>query len=279
MRRKGTLHQYESDGNPTRPILDHELASAIESLQSSTATIEEQCKILEAQKATLLKLKALDKPNLNVEHARNERRRKEGQEKVRLDVAVCITNPHEKLFTDMPYQIDDISTYIGDQLAECQKELDMDKTSLSDYLADRFSSDDQILSRLPGLVAKIVIEPDGSDDEKSIDQWCKAIVSFRTGEIKARVDTVFLSSLANGGKNGHAGASEADLLERKTALQAEMEDLHSEIASVAEMVVEHEMRKPMNEIKERRDRDILQARGAWLNYVRMIDIVLTLRTD
>lgn len=88
MKKKGLLHQYESDGEPIRPILDHEIASAIESLQISTAAIEEQCKVLEAQKDALMKLKALDKPNLNVEHVRNERRRKEGQEKARLDVSV-----------------------------------------------------------------------------------------------------------------------------------------------------------------------------------------------
>jgi hypothetical protein len=46
-----------------------------------------------------------------------------------------------------------------------------------------------------------------------------------------------------------------------------MEELHSEIASVAEMVVEHELRKPMNEMKVRKDREVTQARGAWLNYV------------
>lgn len=89
MRKKNLLHQYESDGEPVRPILDHEIASAIESLQSSTAAIEAQSKVLEAQKDALTKLKALDKPNMDVEHAGNERRRKEGQEKARLDVAVC----------------------------------------------------------------------------------------------------------------------------------------------------------------------------------------------
>jgi hypothetical protein len=88
LKKKGLLHQYESEGEPVRPLLDQEIASAIESLQSSTAVIEEQCKVLEAQKSALMRLKALDKPNLNVEHARNERRRKEGQEKARLDVSV-----------------------------------------------------------------------------------------------------------------------------------------------------------------------------------------------
>jgi hypothetical protein len=90
LRKRGLLHQYESEGEPVRPILDHEIASAIESLQNSTAAIEAQSKVLEGQKDALMKLKALDKPNLDVEHARNERRRKEGQEKARLDVAVYI---------------------------------------------------------------------------------------------------------------------------------------------------------------------------------------------
>lgn len=89
LKKKGLLHQYESEGEPIRPILDHEIAAAVESLKSSTTAIEEQCKVLEAQKDALMKLKALDKPNMDVEHARNERRRKEAQEKARLDVSVC----------------------------------------------------------------------------------------------------------------------------------------------------------------------------------------------
>jgi hypothetical protein len=90
LKKRGLLHQYESEGEPIRPILDHEITSAIESLQSSTVAIEAQSKILERQKDALMRLKALDKPNLDAEHARNERRRKEGQEKARLDVAVCV---------------------------------------------------------------------------------------------------------------------------------------------------------------------------------------------
>jgi hypothetical protein len=134
-------------------------------------------------------------------------------------------------------------------------------------LSERLASDDQILSKLPGIVSKLVAELEQSGDEKSIDQWCKAIVSFRTGEIKARVDAVYLNSLPDGSSNGSSDTPGEELKERKAALQAEMEELHSEIASVAEMVVEHELRKPMNEMKERKDREVTQARGAWLNYV------------
>ncbi|KAJ4291729.1 hypothetical protein N0V90_009624 [Kalmusia sp. IMI 367209] len=250
LRKKGILHQYEAEEEPIRPILDHELASAIDSLQTSTAAIEEQCRVLEAQKDALMKLKGLDKPNLEVEHLRNERRRKEHQEKARLDGAV-----------------NDVSTTINEQLADTQRDIEAEKSTLKSYLAERLASDDQILSRLPGIVSQIVTEPEISEDEKSIDQWCKAIVSYRTAEIKAKVDAVYLTSLGSYAPDDLPQASEDDLREQKAALQAELEDLHSEIASVAEMVVEHELRKPMLDMRERKERETVQARSAWLNYV------------
>lgn len=159
---------------------------------------------------------------------------------------------------------------ITEQLTESQREIDTEKSTIKSYLSERIASDDQILSRLPGIVSKLATEVQVSEDEKAVEQWCKAIISFRTGEIKARVDAVYLSTLAENVSNGHSDASEEELTERKGALQAELEELHSEIASVAEMVVEHELRKPMNEMKEQKEREVTQARGAWLNYVRLI---------
>ncbi|KAF1960700.1 hypothetical protein CC80DRAFT_523052 [Byssothecium circinans] len=250
LKKKGILHQYEADEEPIRPILDHELASAIESLQSSTAAIEAQCKVLEAQKVALMQLKALDKPNLDVEHLRNERRRKENQEKARLDVA-----------------FNDVATIINEQLTDARRDIEGEKSTLKNHLAERLASDDQILSRLPSIVSQIVTEPEVSDDEKSIEQWCKAIVSYRTAEVKARVDTIYLNSLAHHSPDDLPIASEDELREQKAALQAELEELHSEIASVAEMVVEHELRKPMMDMKERKDKEKTQARAAWLKYV------------
>lgn len=250
LKRKGLSHQYECEGEPTRPILDHEIAAAIESLQTSTTAIEEQCRVLEVQRDALMRLKALDKPNLNVEHARNERRRKEGQEKIRLDVAV-----------------DDVSTAITESLTDARRDIDSERSALKSYVAERLASDDQILSRLPNIVSTIVTEVEVSEDEKSVEQWCKAIISFRTAEVKARVDTIYLNSLSEKTDGRLPSDSDAELQERKEALQAEMEELHAEVASIAEMVVEHELRKPMVNIKERNEKERSLAQTAWLNYV------------
>lgn len=175
--------------------------------------------------------------------------------------------------------MDDVAAAITEQLTESQKEIDTEKSTIKSYLSERLSSDDQILSRLPGIVSKLVTEPEVSEDEKSIEQWCKAIISYRTGEIKARVDAVYLDTVSEQSSNGHQDTPIEELKERKAALQAELEELHSEIASVAEMVVEHELRKPMNEMKERKDREVTQARGAWLNYVCLNDYILTQAND
>ncbi|KAF2733298.1 hypothetical protein EJ04DRAFT_553447 [Polyplosphaeria fusca] len=250
LQKKGVLPQSEDEGDLTRPIQDQDLQAAIDSLNSSTAAIEEQCKVLEAQKDALTALKALDKPNLSVEHMRNDRRRRETQEKARLDIAV-----------------EDMYTTITEQLTDTQRDIDSEKAVLRTYVTERLTSDDKILTALPGIVSKIATEPEATCDEKSVDQWCKAIVSFRAGEIQARVNAIYLSSLTDPLPDGLQGLSEAELLEQKEALQAELESLHSEIATVAEMVVEHELRKPIQELKEREEKEIMQARSAWLKYV------------
>lgn len=172
-------------------------------------------------------------------------------------------------------QVDDVVTIVSDQLAETQKEVDTEKSTLTSYLSERLASDDQILSRLPGIVSAIVTEVQASDEEKSIKQWCKAIVSFRTSEIKARVDNVYLESLATSLGNDEPDTSDEEFAQRKAALQAELEELHTEIASVAEMVVEHELVKPLNDMKDRKDREVAQARSAWLNYVCQTTAIFT----
>lgn len=161
-----------------------------------------------------------------------------------------------------------MSTSLLEQLSDSQREIDAEKSTIKSYLAERFSSDDQILNRLPGIVAQIVAEPKAAQDDKSIAQWCKAIISFRAAEIKARVDTVYLKSLRAENSKDATSESGDDLEDRKIALKTELETLHQEIASIAEMVVEHEIRQPMMDMRERREREKVQTRAAWLDYVR-----------
>jgi hypothetical protein len=178
--------------------------------------------------------------------------------------------------------VEDVTTSINEQLSDTQRDVDAGKSALKIYLTERLASDDKILTALPGIVTKIVAEPEVNEDEQSVEQWCNAIISFRTAEIKARVDAVYLNRLENHSPNDLPDGTEEELQEGKAALQAELQTLHSEIASVAEMVVEHELRKPMMESKQRKDRERSQARSAWLKYVSSsysvyISVLITLQ--
>lgn len=139
---------------------------------------------------------------------------------------------------------------------------------LKEYIKERLVSDDKILTALPGIVSKIFAEPESKEDGNAIDQWCKAIVSFRAAEVKAKVDAVYLNNLSSKPPPDLLSLSKEELVETKQALQTELETLHSEIASVTEMVVEHELRKPATEVRDRESRERKQARSAWSKYVR-----------
>lgn len=118
-------------------------------------------------------------------------------------------------------------------------------------------------------MSQIVTEPESSEDEKSVEQWCKAIVTYRTADMKSRVDSVYLNSLSKFSPADLPNVSEQELSDRKAALQAELDDLHAEIASIAEMAVEHEIRKPVMDAKERTEKELTQARSSWLRYVSL----------
>jgi gas vesicle protein len=166
-------------------------------------------------------------------------------------------------------QVDDVTTSINEQVSDAQRDVDSEKATLKSYIKDRLASDDKILTALPGIVSKILTGAETTEDEKSVNQWCDAIISFRTAEIRSRVDAVYLENLKQSNPDKLPKGSEDELRGGKEELQNELETLHSEIASVAEMVVEHELRKPMNEMKERKERESAQARSSWLQYVRL----------
>jgi len=165
-------------------------------------------------------------------------------------------------------KVEDVSTSITEQLADAQRDVDAEKSAIKSYVTERLSADDRILAALPNIVGKLVTEPEESSDEASVEQWCRALIAYRTAEIKSRVETTYLKSLANPSTAGLQGVPEAELRAQKEELKNELDTLHSEIAAVNEMVVEHDFRKPITELVDRKERQRLQARSAWCEYVR-----------
>lgn len=104
-------------------------------------------------------------------------------------------------------------------------------------------------------------------DAKSVEQWCNALTAFRTSEVRAAIDETLNNELrhatAGATRNTTDNANDDEL----RALHAELDTLRAEIASVTEMVVDHEYRKPILSGIERSKMSTIQSRKAWFDYI------------
>ncbi|KAF2489070.1 hypothetical protein BU16DRAFT_472447 [Lophium mytilinum] len=246
----GRLQKLDTENSKMFPHRDEDLAAAVASLQTSTAAIEDHIKVLESQKNALHDLQALNKPNLTVEHMRNDRRRHEHQEKARLEIA-----------------IEELSSSISSHLSTATHDTKAEHASLISYTTERLASDDRMLTALPKIASNIAAKAPATSDAKAIDHWCEAIVSFRAAEVKARIDETYLLNATNCPESELPDETEEELQAEKEGLQEELETLYTEIAPLAEMVVEHDLRKPIVSTRELAEEQRRQAQKAWLAYV------------
>ena len=158
-------------------------------------------------------------------------------------------------------------TSVTEQLAAAQKDTKSEVSSLVTFTTERLSSDDRMLAALPQITANIGTNPKIIGEAKSSDQWCRAIMSFRSAGIKAKVDSTYQLNLSDCVDANLPTGSQEELLAEKKTLQGELETLYAEIPSVTEMVVEHELREPLLRTKALSEDQRKEAQRAWLIYV------------
>ncbi|KAK3068403.1 hypothetical protein LTS18_000677, partial [Coniosporium uncinatum] len=237
------------EGSLTAPVYDDELLDAISALESSTATIEKQTETLDAQRDALLALVAQsDEISPQAERANTTRNRRRAQEAGHLN-----------------FDVEELSASVKDQLLMSQKQTTNALQSLTAYASDRLSLDNRKLEAMSDLSSKIDPISAHRTDQKVIKQWCQALITFRALEIKTRVETIYHTKLAES-QNGAVRDGDAEPHAEKEALEAELQSLRDEIASVAEMVVDHDLRLPIFTSVQNSERSREQWRQAWLAY-------------
>lgn len=164
-------------------------------------------------------------------------------------------------------QVEEVLTSVTEQLAVAQKDTKSEVSTLVAFTTERLSSDDRMLAALPQITANIGTNPEIVGEAKSSDQWCRAIVSFRSAETKAKVDSTYQLNISGCVDSDLPTGSQEELLVEKKALQGELETLYAEIPSVAEMVVEYELREPLLRTKTFSEGQRKEAQRAWLIYV------------
>ncbi|KAF2098791.1 hypothetical protein NA57DRAFT_76030 [Rhizodiscina lignyota] len=231
-------------------VNEDDLLSAIESLESSTAAIEKHQKVLEGQKSALQQLIGRNFSHESVETERDEHPGlPDAHESSRLKVAVEETV--ESINEDVSTTSDMVTSTVR---------------SLATYASERLSSDDQTLEAISKLDLQNSQGPQMTDT-KIIEQWCRSLVSFRTAEVKARIESIYNSAVTEASEGAVDTSLDSNSQQEKDALQSELQTLREEIASVAEMVVENELRKPVVTFIERSASERVRAQREWLDYV------------
>ncbi|OJD29563.1 uncharacterized protein BKCO1_7700014 [Diplodia corticola] len=234
-----------------QPFQDNGIRDAIEALEASTTAIDEQTKSLEVQMDALLELRTQNaEPNNAVRRKLDDRRRKITSEKGQLD-----------------FDIEGLKYAINDRILSSQKQTKSAASSLTAVVNDRFTSDDRMLSAVSKLSSKLEPPSEEQFDFQTINKWCTSLVSFRAAGIRVRVERIFQETLTNDDYSEEARQPADEALAEKEELKEELETLHSEITSVAQMGVEQELRRPIFQTLEQGQGQQKRLQIRWLDYI------------
>lgn len=214
-----------------RPLSDEEFEHAISSLESSTAAIDAQCQIMEAQKRALLDFKARNK--ISDDRA------------ARFDSL----KPQHKLARDkaqLDLEIGQISSALHERLRSSMAQAESASTSLPSKVERLLEKDDRLLDGLQKIVPKLQGNNDDSQGLDQLDRLCEAFTVLEAKAIRTQIDTTYTRNLPNSTTpNGHPSPNSNSNSQDHHAVRAELAELSSEIDGLLALVAENYYRAPI----------------------------------
>jgi hypothetical protein len=209
-----------------RALSDEEFEHAISSLESSTAAMDAQCQIMEAQKRALLDFKSRNKTSddRNTRSDSSKSQQKLARNKAQLD-----------------FELDELSGALHERLRSSMAQAEAASTSLPSKIERLLEKDDRLLDGLQKILPKL----QGNDDEdESLDQvenLCHAFTILEGKAIRAQIDATYHRNLPNSPTPTPPNHNDHE----HRAVLAELAELSSEIDSLLTLVSENHYRLPI----------------------------------
>lgn len=229
---------------------DDQIKSTIAALQNSTAMIDKQCEALRLQKVALLDLQTRNRPKPAIERSQTNRHRQQTEERHQLNI-----------------RLQNLASTVNDDLLEIQKKNKSAQASLALSGSEFLNSDDRIMGRISKIVQALKQVQARGDRSEQVEKWCTALSSFRTALAKANVERTSKFDPKATIPSEIQCLSKDDLLNERAALIEELDTLKDEIASVAEMGVEHGFRQPINRSNDNKSVQMKETEKTWLEHV------------
>lgn len=161
-----------------RPLSDEDFEQAITSLESSTAAIDAQCLVMEAQKRALLDFKARNSNGIQAQAEPSKQQQKRLRDKAQLDL-----------------ELNEMSNSLDEKLRSSMAQAESASTNLPTKLDRLLEKDDRMLDGLQKIIPKLQGTDTNKDTLEEVDKLCRAFTILEAKAIRAKIDAVYKDNL------------------------------------------------------------------------------------
>lgn len=235
-----------------RPMQEPDFESAIDSLEASTAAIEKQTVILEAQRDALRKLQHLNKEPSSTVSDSDEKRSSQARAKAQLDL-----------------ETKELTESIQQRVSVTRRHADSSLNLLKTSSLRQLDKDDRLLDGLQKVMFKLAPLESSEKRLPDFNALSRALVKLESKIIKDRTNATYLEAL-------DSLANETDDFEHKSTAQAaheayalaeELESLITEVDSVVDMTISRRYQAPIMNALKLSDAQAQLEQQSWLEYV------------
>ncbi len=263
--------RYDSHGIPsagdkaTGPQLsDEDVESAVSSLEASTASIEKQCRLLEAQKQALRKIQARNASGSG--HA----------------VRDGTTSKHAREKAQTEFESAELADSLQVRLEHATRQAESSSTGIMPMVERLLEKDDRLLDGLEKVLPKLTANGTDSGELDEVERLCQALTVLSTHEIHARIDATYNTAVRKYSTqaNGHRRKPSSQSLEsQRDSLRTELEELCREIDGLSTMAVESQYRTAISRALQAAMSDNEVEQTAWAEYMSSALQYLTARLE
>lgn len=231
---------------------EHDFESAIDSLEASTAAIEKQTAILEAQRDALRQLQVLNRQPVSSTSDSDEKRSTQARSKAQLDL-----------------ETGELSDTIQQRLGMVQRQAESNLTSLKSSAQRQLDKDDRLLDGLQKVTNKLTPLDPSAARLPDFSTLAHALTKLESRIVKERTNSTYLDSVKEleSETTNMTHQDNEQAAQEVFELTEELDCLIPEVDSVLGMAVDKQYRAPIMKAIAESDKQAQLQQQKWLDYV------------
>lgn len=222
-------------------------------MEASTAAIEKQSRLLEAQKLALQQILQRKTGDQRADQKAHPRSAQLTRDKAKLEL-----------------ETSELSHSIQTGLQDAMKLTETSVESVQSSVDRILEKDDRFLDGLEKVLPQLSTSSGASGNLDDVDRLCQALVVQSNSDIYSLMDSAYSTTVqpmqtTMNGHNGHAQSQE--LLRQRDELRSQLEELSREIDSLSTMAVDSSFRVPITRALQLSRDDSEVEKAEWSQYL------------